>query len=91
MSIELHPQIDVDKGTALEMLADDLLAVSFIGDDQGDLPAFDALDRLANSGRYTLRGAVASNETPVELINRADIVLEGPEGVLDLLQELAAA
>lgn len=91
MSIELHPPIDVDKGTALEMLAVDLQAVCFIGDDQGDLPAFDALDRLARSGRYTVRGAVASEETPPELINRADVVLEGPEGVLDLLRELAEA
>jgi trehalose 6-phosphate phosphatase len=88
MSIELHPPIDVDKGTALESLVDDLAAVSFVGDDQGDLPAFDALDRLAGTGRHTLRGAVASEEAPPELIARADVVLEGPAGVLGFLRQL---
>ena len=47
LSFELHPPIDVDKGSSLLELADDLDAVCFIGDDVGDLPAFDALDQLA--------------------------------------------
>lgn len=88
MSIELHPPIDVDKGTALEKLVGDLEAVCFVGDDQGDLPAFDALDRLAQAGRHAVRVAVASEEAPRALLERADFVLEGPRGVLDFLHDL---
>lgn len=89
MSIELHPPISVDKGTALEKLVDDLDAVCYVGDDQGDLPAFDALDRLARAGRHTLRVAVVSDEVPADLLARADLVLDGPEGVLGFLRDLA--
>jgi trehalose 6-phosphate phosphatase len=89
MSIELHPPISMDKGTALEKLVGDLGVVCYVGDDQGDLPAFDALDRLASAGRHTLRVAVVSDEVPAELVARADLVLDGPEGVLSFLRELA--
>lgn len=88
MSVELHPPIDVDKGTALESIVGDLEAVSYVGDDRGDLPAFDALDRLSGAGRHTVRGAVASEEAPAELLDRADVVLEGPAGVLGFLRQL---
>jgi trehalose 6-phosphate phosphatase len=89
MSVELHPPISVDKGTALEGLVDDLAVVCFVGDDQGDLPAFDALDRLAQDDRTTVRVAVASSEAPPELIERSALVLDGPAGVLELLHDLA--
>ena len=46
MSVELHPPIDVDKGSALIELcrAADVRAAMYVGDDIGDLPAFAALD-----------------------------------------------
>lgn len=88
MSVELHPPIDADKGTALEMVAEELAAVCYVGDDAGDLPAFDALDRLAAAGVHTLKVAVSSDECPPELLDRADMVVEGPEGVLSLLNDL---
>ncbi len=90
-SYELHPPIDVDKGTSLLELADDLAAVCFLGDDIGDLPAFDALDQLAAAGRTAVRVGVRSAEVADELIDRADVVVDGPRGVLELLQALAAA
>jgi trehalose 6-phosphate phosphatase len=65
--------------------------VCFVGDDRGDLPAYDALDRLAVRGVHTLRVAVASSEAPDELIARADLVLDGPAEVLAFLRRLAAA
>lgn len=89
MSIELHPPIAADKGTALEALVADLDAVCFVGDDRGDLPAFDALDRLAQQGVHTLRVAVASSEAPTDLLDRADLVLDGPPAVLAFLRRLA--
>lgn len=87
-SIELHPPIDSDKGTALDSITRELEAVCYIGDDVGDLPAFDALDRLAAAGTHTLKVAVASDEGPSDLLERADLVVDGPEGVLSLLREL---
>jgi trehalose 6-phosphate phosphatase len=91
MSVELHPPIPADKGTALEALVTGLTAVAYVGDDRGDLPAYDALDRLAaaDEGTHTLRAAVASAEAPPELLARADLVLDGPAAVVDLLRRLA--
>jgi trehalose 6-phosphate phosphatase len=89
MSWELHPPIEVDKGTAVLDLADDFSAVAFAGDDLGDLPGFDALDELAARGVTTLRIAVDSPEAPLELLERADVVVDGPDGLVALLERLA--
>jgi trehalose 6-phosphate phosphatase len=89
MSVELHPPIEADKGTAVEQLAADLEAVYYVGDDVGDLPAFDALDRLAaSSDRASLRVALGSDESPPELISRADVVLDGTAAVPGFLESL---
>jgi trehalose 6-phosphate phosphatase len=89
MSWELHPPIEVDKGTAVLELADDFRAVAFAGDDLGDLPGYDALDELDQRGVATLRIAVDSPEAPLELLDRADVVVDGPEGLVELLASLA--
>jgi trehalose 6-phosphate phosphatase len=89
MSFELHPPIEADKGTALLDLVEGLTAVCFIGDDIGDEEAFDALEQLAATGVSTVKVAVAGPETPPVLIERADVVVDGPEGVLELLRQLA--
>lgn len=86
MSAELHPPIKADKGTAVETLAGDCALVCFVGDDAGDLPAYDALDRMAAAGKATLKVAVASDESPPELARRADVVVDGPPAVLPLLR-----
>ncbi|MGH9229243.1 MAG: trehalose-phosphatase [Acidimicrobiales bacterium] len=91
MSVELHPPVAADKGTAVAGLVTDVDAVCFVGDDRGDLPAFDALDRLDDRGVHAVRVAVASAEAPGDLVDRADIVLDGPDAVLDLLRELVVA
>ncbi len=91
MSVELHPPIDEDKGTALARLAADHDGpVVFLGDDVGDLTAFDALDRLAAAGRPVLRVVARSTETDPALQARADLLVDGPEGVVALLAALAA-
>ena len=89
MSYELHPPINVDKGTAVRRIAQSVMSVCYVGDDVGDLSAFDQLDELAASGRRTLRVAVRSDESTPELMARADVVVDGPAGVRDLLQRLA--
>lgn len=90
MSIELRPPVAVDKGTVVADLAAGLDAVVFAGDDTGDLPAFDALSRLRASGIVTLSIASDGPETPPEVAAAADVVVEGPAGVMEVLRELAA-
>ena len=66
----------------------DLDAVLFAGDDRVDLPAFDALDALSAEGVATVRVAVTSDEGPSELFERADLLVQGPEAMVDLFEEL---
>jgi trehalose 6-phosphate phosphatase len=89
MSVELHPPIAADKGSAVDDLVHGVESVGYVGDDRGDLPAFDALDRLEERGTAAVRVAVASDEVPGELVDRADLVVDGPSAVLDLLRYLA--
>jgi trehalose 6-phosphate phosphatase len=90
--LEIRPVAGIDKGTAVERLVDDhpIELAMFGGDDRGDLDAFDALGGMADSGR--LRGAVrigvASPEAPPELGERADAIVDGADGFLDLLRAL---
>ncbi len=88
-SVELHPPIDEDKGTALLRLADGSDgAVLYLGDDVGDLPAFDALDQLAATGRPVWKIGVESDELSPTLRERADVMVDGPAGSLALLRSL---
>ena len=89
LSYELRPPLAVDKGTVVAGLVEGLGAACFLGADVGDLPAFDALDRLAQAtGAATLRIGVRSPEAPPELLDRADYQVDGPEGSLELLRRL---
>lgn len=88
MSFELRPPLERDKGTVLAEAAGGRRQVCFLGDDRGDLTAFDALDRMAGAGATVLRVGVDSAEAPAELLERADVVVDGPEGALRLLRGL---
>lgn len=81
----------MDKGKAVDALAAEVGAGAFLfaGDDLGDLEAFDAVSALAKDGLPTLLVCSASDEVSA-LVDRADVVVHGPEGVLDLLRRLAA-
>lgn len=87
-SYELRPPIDFTKAGVVRERARGLRAVAFAGDDTVDLPGFDALDDLANDGAATLRIAVRSDEAPPELLQRADVVVDGPAGAVGLLRAL---
>lgn len=80
----------IDKGKALRSLVAETGArhVIFAGDDLGDLPAFDAVDDLRQSGVDGLLICSASAEQDA-LVAQADIVLDGPDAVATWLQELA--
>ncbi len=89
MSWELRPPLAVDKGTVVADLIADMQAACFLGDDVGDLSAFDALDRMAaRAGTAVVRVGVRSEEAPPELIERADVLVDGPDGSLDFLRQL---
>jgi len=92
MVLELVPPDRPLKGGAVEQLVREhgLQAVLYAGDDHADLDAFDALDRLIGSGdvRAAVRVAVRGPETPPALVDGADVVAEGPPGLVDLLRTL---
>ncbi len=88
-SVELHPPVPTDKGTVVEAAAGGMRAAAYFGDDLGDLPAFDGLDRLALTGVTAVRVGVRTEEAPPELLHRADVVVDGPEGALAFLEALA--
>jgi trehalose 6-phosphate phosphatase len=91
MAIELRPPVGPDKGLAVERLAQGCKAVCYLGDDVGDLVAFEALDRLAAKGVEAVRVAIADEESPPELSASADLVLRGPADALEMLRALAGA
>ena len=98
MACELRPPVPVDKGTAVERLIDShrAEAVAFAGDDRGDLSVFDLFDELSvlpdedadEPAVSCVRIAVRSAEAPPELVERADVVVNGPPGLADLLADL---
>ncbi|MEU3419602.1 trehalose-phosphatase [Streptomyces murinus] len=90
MVLELRPP-GMDKGVALGEYLRETGAgsVLYAGDDLGDLPAYAAVDKLRSEGTPGL--LVCSGSTEVtELAERADLVVDGPEGVVGLLTALAA-
>lgn len=87
--LELRPE-GGDKGDAVRTLVAERppSVVMFVGDDLGDLAAYDAVDRLRTEGTPGL--LVCSGSTEVTTVaERADLVVDGPDGVVDLLTALA--
>ena len=91
LAFELRPPVEFTKAAVVLDRTRELglTAAAFIGDDRIDLPGFDALDQLANENVHTLRVAVDSVEAPPELLDRADLVVPGPTGVIELLSMLS--
>ncbi len=90
-AVELRPPVRVDKGTVVTRLVASSRcgAAAYFGDDLGDLPAFDALDQLEGTGIKVARIAVVDGESPAEVADRADVVVDGPRGAVELLNSLA--
>lgn len=86
--IEVRAQ-GMDKGTAVHQLVRELSAGGFLfaGDDLGDVEAFRAVRELRADGLATLLVCSASAEQTA-LLDLADVVVEGPDGVLALLRQL---
>ena len=91
--LDLRPVAGIDKGSAVHRLLVEhapLEAAMFAGDDRTDLDAFRAMARLAGSARLgsAVRIGVFTEESPAEIEAEADVVISGPESVLELLQAL---
>ncbi|MBO4254809.1 trehalose-phosphatase [Streptomyces griseorubiginosus] len=88
--LELRPP-GMDKGVALSEYVREISAgaVLYGGDDLGDLPAFGAVEKLRSDGVPGLLVCSGSDEV-TELRERADLVVDGPAGVVRLLSALAA-
>jgi len=87
--IELRPR-DVDKGSTLRALVTQRTSRSavYVGDDLGDLPAFRAVRELREAGIPGCAVASGSAEA-AEVAAAADLVVDGPDGVIALLGAIA--
>jgi trehalose 6-phosphate phosphatase len=89
--LEIRPP-GVNKGNVLSTIVRErgAHAVAYFGDDLGDLPAFDTVERLRETGVAGLTVCSGSDEVEV-LASRADLVVDGPPGVLAFLDRLVDA
>jgi trehalose 6-phosphate phosphatase len=93
--LEVRPPVKMDKGAGIRNLLNDagpsIEAALYAGDDRTDLDAFRALGELVEEGRLTraVRVGVGSDEGPSEIPAQADVVVDGTEGVSELLSVLA--
>jgi trehalose 6-phosphate phosphatase len=84
--LEVRPPVAADKGTAVRTLLEQrgLRRALYAGDDTTDLDAFRGLDGLD----VAVRIAVASAEGPPALREAADLVVESPAQLVELLRRL---
>jgi trehalose 6-phosphate phosphatase len=90
--VEARPPIRADKGTATRKVVEEYEPekMLFMGDDTTDLDAFRELEALREEGVLSeiLRIGVKSEEGPPEIVSEADLVVEGTEGVEEVLRSL---
>ncbi len=90
--LEVRPPVRIDKGAGIVTLLRDrpLAAAIYVGDDRTDIDAFRGLGELVEAGslRTAVRIGVRSGEEPSELEERADLMVDGTDGVRDLLGAL---
>lgn len=91
--LEVRPPVRMDKGAGIVNLLReaDLDCALYVGDDATDIDAFHGLEELVEQGdlRSIVRVGVRSEEGPVDaLAGVADLLVEGPAGVRELLEAL---
>lgn len=90
--VEVRPPVGVDKGTSLRQLATEygLKGVLYLGDDVTDVDAFRALHALTSEGLCAgLAIGVLGQNTPSDIEQEADLLLEGVTEAEELLQRIA--
>ena len=90
--LEVRPPVVLDKGLGIAMLlrGGQASAAMYVGDDTTDLDAFRGLRALLESGALSsaVCVAVSSDEAPPGLAREADLTVDGPGGVRELLEAL---
>ena len=90
--LEIRPPVRIDKGAGIvALLRDrDLAAALYVGDDLTDVDAFKGLAELVDRGTLgqALKVGVRSDEGPPELEQEADVMVDGTDGVRELLRTL---
>jgi trehalose 6-phosphate phosphatase len=92
--LEIRPPVRIDKGAGIvSLLRDsDHAAAVYVGDDTTDIDAFRGLSELIDMGRLgtAVRVGVRSDEGPPALEEEADVMVDGTDGVRELLRALLA-
>jgi trehalose 6-phosphate phosphatase len=90
-AVEISLEAVPGKGAVIsgEVQARGLEVALYAGDDLADLDAFAALEGLRDEGVETVKVGVRSEETPEVLLERADLVVDRPAGLVTLLRQLA--
>jgi trehalose 6-phosphate phosphatase len=92
--LEVRPPVEMNKGRGVRQLLEGAgMGVGlYAGDDVTDIDAFEALRALVDEGvlQSAICVGVQSEETPEALRDAADVLVDGPPGVRDLLTALAA-
>jgi trehalose 6-phosphate phosphatase len=90
--LELVPAgLPLKEGAVERIIQDEgLRAALYAGDDLADLLAFEALDRAREDGRleHAIKIAVRGAETPEALVAAADVIVDGPAAMVELLATL---
>jgi trehalose 6-phosphate phosphatase len=93
--LEVRPPVAIDKGQAVRKLLTEqpMRAALFAGDDMTDLDGFEALDALVSEGviQHAVKVGLQSDDGPREIVERADLVVDGVPGFRAVLQVLAEA
>ncbi len=93
--LELRPPVAIDKGVAIEGLLARAgsRAALYAGDDRTDVDGFSALARMRDAGALDaiVRVGVSSPEGPPEVVDSADIVVNGTGELAQLLEFLAGS
>jgi trehalose 6-phosphate phosphatase len=86
--LEVRPPVPIDKGRGIVALlrGQAVQAGLYVGDDRTDTDAFHGLRVVLGDAAVCV--AVASDEAPADLLDGADAIVDGPDGVRELLDEL---
>jgi trehalose 6-phosphate phosphatase len=92
--LEVRPPVTINKGAGIIQFLNgtDVTAALYVGDDITDVDAFRVLGQLVADGRLAsaVRVGVSSEELPSAVADEADLLVEGTDGVLELLAALVA-
>jgi trehalose 6-phosphate phosphatase len=92
--LEVRPPVRFDKGAGIAsfLRGTDVDVALYVGDDVTDLDAFRSLGELVEGGQLScaIRVGVRSDEGPEAITREADVVVDGTDGVRELLELLVA-